>query len=168
MGAALFAIFLFVSITGLLLTWKKNSFGLILPKSAQGTTSNLSHWLPLDSLEIAATNVLQEIDPSLPTDLDRIDVRPDKGIVKFVFAKHFWELQHDGATGKLLQINQRRSDFIEKIHDGSIVDFYFGVDCGTFKLIYSTISGLSLLLFTITGFWLWYGPKLMRKQKEDA
>jgi hypothetical protein len=26
--------------------------------------------------------------------------------------------------------------------------------------------GLALLLFTITGFWLWYGPKRMKQVKE--
>jgi hypothetical protein len=25
--------------------------------------------------------------------------------------------------------------------------------------------GVSLLVFTITGFWLWYGPKRMRRNK---
>jgi uncharacterized iron-regulated membrane protein len=31
------------------------------------------------------------------------------------------------------------------------------------KLIYNTIMGLALILFTVTGFWLWYGPKRMRR-----
>jgi hypothetical protein len=32
-----------------------------------------------------------------------------------------------------------------------------------FKVLVSSISGLALLIFTITGFWLWYGPKRMRR-----
>jgi hypothetical protein len=97
--------------------------------------------------------------------LDRIDVRKDKGMVKFVFANHFWGLQLDGATGALLQIEQRRSDYIEKIHDGSILDFYFKTSNGQIKLVYTSIMGFALLIFTITGFWLWYGPKRMRKNQ---
>jgi hypothetical protein len=69
----------------------------------------------------------------------------------------------DGATGALLQIELRRSDVIEKIHDGSIVDYFLGFQSGIFKLIYTTIMSFALTIFTITGFWLWYGPKKMRK-----
>jgi hypothetical protein len=83
-------------------------------------------------------------------------------MVKFVFANHFTGLQIDGATGQILHVEKRRADYIEKIHDGSIIDFYFGWD-GYFKLVYTSIMGLALILFTITGFWLWYGPKRMRK-----
>ncbi|HRG29174.1 MAG TPA: hypothetical protein PLJ00_14850, partial [Chitinophagales bacterium] len=66
-------------------------------------------------------------------------------------------------TGKLLSIERRRSDFIEKVHDGSILDEVFNTSNGQIKLIYTSIMGLALLIFTITGFWLWYGPKRMRK-----
>ncbi|RYC67471.1 PepSY domain-containing protein [Spirosoma sordidisoli] len=163
-GALLFVFFLFISVTGLLLGWKKNSGGLLLPKSYKGTSTNLADWLPLDSLHKNACRIVQDsISPELSLELERIDVRKDKGMVKFVFADHFWGVQLDGATGKLLHIEQRRSDFIEKIHDGSILDFYAGTSDGQIKLVYTTITGLALLLFTVTGFWLWYGPKRMRQ-----
>ena len=68
-------------------------------------------------------------------EIDRIDVRPEKGIVKFTFKSNFYEIQLDGVTGNLLQIELRRSDFIEKIHDGSIVDYYLGFKSGIFKLV---------------------------------
>jgi hypothetical protein len=103
------------------------------------------------------------ISAELSLDLDRIDIRKDKGMVKFVFTEHFWEIQLDGATGTLLQIERRRSDFIENIHDGSILDFYFGTTGGQIKLVYTSTMGLALLIFTVTGFWLWYGPKRIRK-----
>ena len=92
-------------------------------------------------------------------EIDRIDVRPDKGMVKFVFVEDYWGLQLDLTTGELLHIERRRSDFIENIHDGSILDYVFGISGGYLKLIYTSIMGLSLLTFTITGFWLWFGPK---------
>ena len=84
-------------------------------------------------------------------------------MVKFVFIDGYWGIQLDGATGKLLHIERRRSDFVENIHDGSIIDYLFETKNEIFKLIYTTIMGLSLLMFTITGFWLWVGPKRMRK-----
>ncbi|MCG7859819.1 hypothetical protein MD537_22765, partial [Flavihumibacter sediminis] len=94
--------------------------------------------------------------------LDKIDLRANKGVAKFLFADHFWGVQVDGATGQLLKIEKRRSDFIEKIHDGSIVDMKLLNSGDVFKLIFTSVSGLALLGFTITGFWLWYGPKRMR------
>jgi uncharacterized iron-regulated membrane protein len=164
-GAFLFIFFFFISLTGLLLGWKKHSGGLILPKSYKGTTTDLSGWLPLDSLHQNACKFLHDsVSADISLELERIDVRKDKGMVKFVFADSFWEVQLDGATGKLLVIARRRSDFIEKIHDGSILDYYFGTTGGYIKLVYTSIMGLALLTFTITGFWLWYGPKRMREK----
>ncbi|VFQ45158.1 pepsy-associated tm protein [Desulfoluna butyratoxydans] len=51
-------------------------------------------------------------------DIDRLDVRPGKGLVK-VQAKNHWEIQVDTKTGEVLQVAVRRSDLIESIHDGS-------------------------------------------------
>jgi uncharacterized iron-regulated membrane protein len=162
-GALLFAFFFFVSVTGLLLGWKKNSAGLIMAKSYKGTSTDLKDWLSIDSLHTNATKIFRDsISGTLSMELDRIDVRQDKGMVKFVFINGFWGIQLDGATGQLLHIERRRSDFIEKVHDGSILDYYFNTSNGEVKLLYTSIMGTALLIFTITGFWLWYGPKRMR------
>jgi uncharacterized iron-regulated membrane protein len=160
-GALLFAFFFIVAITGLLLGWKKQT-GL-LPESRKGVSSHSKDWLPIDSLQAKAdAYLLDSVSPGLSPKMDRIDIRPDKGMVKFVYADHYWGLQLDCTTGALLQIDKRASDFIEQIHDGSIIDHEFtGKDI--FKLIYTFIMGIALLIFTITGFWLWYGPKRMRK-----
>ena len=163
-GALLFVFFFIVAITGLLLGWKKHSAGLILADTQSGTSSDLKTWLPMDSLQLLAVQFLhQNVSPSLSDEIDRIDVRPGKGVVKFSFKNHYWGLQLDGSTGKLLQVEQRRSDFIEHIHDGSIIDNLLNTSAGLFKLFYTTVMGLALILFTVTGFWLWYGPKRMRK-----
>jgi len=163
-GACLFAFFFLMSVTGLLLGWKKHSGGTIAPKSYQGTSTDLKTWLPMDSLHTLACSALHEaVSPALSLELDRIDIRKDKGMVKFVFVDDFWGIQLDGATGKVLHVERRRSDFIEKLHDGSILDYYFGTTSEPIKVMYTSIMGLALLTFTITGFWLWYGPKRMRK-----
>mgnify|MGYP002725730260 CR=1 FL=1 len=166
-GALLFIFFFFISVTGLILGWKKNSNGYILPKTQLGTTADLQKWLPVDSLHtIACITLHNEVSPELSLEIDRIDMRKEKGSVKFVFVDSFYEVQLDGATGNVLSIGQRRSDLFENIHDGSILDDYFGTD-GYVKLVYSTVMGVSLLIFTITGFWLWYGPKRMRKASKN-
>ncbi|RNI28658.1 PepSY-associated TM helix domain-containing protein [Rufibacter latericius] len=165
-GALLFVFFFVVSITGLLLGWKKHTGGLILAKTYTGTSTNLKDWLPVDSL---TANAFRAVHDSLGADasltLDRIDMRPDKGTVKFLFVEKYLGVQLDATTGKLLHLETRRADFIENLHDGSILDRWFGVESGVLKVMYSTIMGVALLIFTITGFWLWYGPKRMKQDK---
>lgn len=162
-GAALFALFFVVAITGLLLGWKKNSGGYLLAHSRKGTSTDMAQWLSTDSLSKNATRYLQlHLGSHLSSEIDRIDIRPDKGMAKFIFKDHFNALQLDLYTGQLLLIEKRRADFIEKIHDGSIIDHYLGINQGWFKLFYTSLMGIALMLFTITGFWLWYGPKKMR------
>ncbi|TBW28695.1 PepSY domain-containing protein [Gramella sp. KN1008] len=166
-GALLFIFFFFISVSGLLLGWKKDSKGVILPPSYEGTSTQLREWLPLDSLHRKAVFILHDsISPALSTKIDRIDVRKEKGMVKFIFEDHYYGIQLDGATGEVLNIGKRHSDLIENIHDGSILDTYLGTS-GILKLVYTSIMGIALLIFTTTGFWLWYGPKRMRKAKQN-
>lgn len=167
-AAYLFVFFFIISITGLLLGWKKHSMGIIQSKTYEGSSTVLKDWLPLDSLHKTACKILHDsVDAGLSLKLDRIDIRKDKGMLKFVFADHFWGIQLDGASGELLHIERRRSDLIENIHDGSILDFYFGTKGGYIKLIYTSLTGLALLIFTVTGFWLWYSPKRIQKQQKE-
>ncbi|MDX1942828.1 MAG: PepSY-associated TM helix domain-containing protein [Saprospiraceae bacterium] len=158
-----FIIFFIVSITGLLLTWKKHSGGLILPDTQTGTSTNKKDWLSLDTLEVLAIQGLEAHNPKLNPEVDRIDVRPSKGVMKFTFTDHYYEVQIDATTGNIMHVKRRFSDLFEKIHDGSIVDKWLNISGDWFKLTYANIAALSLLIFTITGFWLWYGPKVMRK-----
>lgn len=162
-GAILFVFFFIVAVTGLLLGWKKHSGGVILPKSFKGVSTNQQDWLPVHVLHEKAVKVGREqISPDLSLELERIDFRPDKGMVKFVFIEGYWGVQLDCTTGELLHIERRRSDFIENLHEGSFLDYFFGTSDEQIKLVYTTIMGLALLTFTITGFWLWYGPKRFR------
>lgn len=165
-GAVLFVFFFFISISGLLLGWKKHSGGIIMSKSYNGTSADLKHWLPLDRLNtMANAYLLDSVSSELSTAIDRIDIYKDKGMVKFIYTDHLWGLQLDGATGKLLHIERRYSDLIENIHDGSIMDNYLGTSNKQIKVFYTSVMGIALLVFTITGFWLWYGPKRMRRTK---
>lgn len=162
-GACLFIFFFVIATTGLMLGWKKHSGGIILPESQMGKSTDPKDWLPLADLQEKALNIARErFSPDFSGELDRIDVRPDKGMVKFVYVENYRGLQLDLTTGELLHVENRRSDLIENIHDGSYIDYLFGTDGGYFKLIYTSLMGMALLTFTITGFWLWFGPKRMR------
>ena len=159
-----FIFFLLISITGFLLGWKKNT-GL-LAATQKGSSSELSLWLPVDSLANMAVRYLHDsVSSELSAELDRIDIRPQKGIAKFIFKNHYQALQLDCTTGKVLLAEKRTSDFIEDLHDGSILDDMFGTGNEEIKLGYTTIMGISLLMLTISGFWLWYGPKRLRRAK---
>jgi len=83
-------------------------------------------------------------------DIDRLDVRPDKGIVK-VHGPNRWEVQVDTATGEVVQVAYRRSDLIESIHDGS----WFHDRA---KLWVFLPSGVVLFALWLTGIYLWALP----------
>ncbi|WP_372755762.1 PepSY domain-containing protein [Mariniflexile sp.] len=162
-GVYLFIFFFIISISGLLLGWKKNSRGIFLPKTENGISTNISKWLPLDVLQKTAFEALED-NENVSIKLERIDARPEKGIVKFIFDSDYLEIQLDATSGEVLAKTIRRSDLLEDIHDGSILDDFFKTDGEIIKLIYTTTMGLALLMFTITGFWLWLGPKKMKNK----
>ena len=164
-GAALFVFFFVVAVTGLMLGWKKNSGDLLGSKTYKGSSTELKEWLPLSELQTKAEMYLKSAVPSpLHPELDRIDVREHQGVAKFIY-DDYYGVQIDGATGALLQVDRRRADFIENIHDASLLDDYLNTG-GYIKLFYTTTMSLALMVFTVTGFWLWYGPKHMRKTSE--
>jgi len=155
-GTAL-AFFVVVSAsTGILLGWKKN-VNLLQPAERKGTAAELARWVTLDAIVRSASHAVDSV-LGRPLDVDKLDVRPDKGIVKVLFKEGYWEVQVDGATGKPLSVSRRHSDWIEKIHDGSIIG-------DIFKITYTNVLGWGLLILSLSGFWLWYGPKVVRKIK---
>lgn len=164
----LFLFLLIIGLSGIILGWKKNSGELILPPTYSGTSTDLSEWLPLDSIYmIAFQAVAESVSPDFPEELDRIDIRKDKGVAKVRFRKNHLEVQVDGATGKILHTGKRRSDLFEDIHDGSIIDNLLGSPNGEFKLIYTSLMGLALLTFNITGLWLYLASGNRRNKKKS-
>jgi uncharacterized iron-regulated membrane protein len=162
-GVPLLVFFFLVSLSGLLLGLKKNT-GLLAP-TQKGVSADMSGWLSMDSLQKNALAFYRDSISAEPVTLDRIDVRPDKGMAKFSFKENYWGVQLDCTSGELLLIEKRHSDLIEDLHDGSILDSLFGTDGEQIKVVYSTVLGLSLLVLVISGFWLWYGPKRIRYEK---
>jgi len=163
-GLALAVFFLLIGITGFLLGWKKEV--PLLPPTSKGASATAADWLPVDSLtKVAHAYVRDSIDASLSLELDRIDIRPGKGIAKYLFANHYWELQVDCTTAEILSVGKRHSDFIEHLHDFSFFDRGLQNSNDIIKLIYTTLMGLAVVVFTVTGFWLWYGPKRMKAGK---
>jgi hypothetical protein len=52
------------------------------------------------------------------SELDRADLKPAKGTIKFVSASK-WEVQVDTHSAEVVKVTKRRSYIITSIHDGS-------------------------------------------------
>lgn len=100
--------------SGILLQIKKQS-DWIQPPTLNGQASAPS--IAFDELLVVAKSIPQ-LQISGWEDVDRLDVRPDKGLIKVQATNHF-EAQIDAVSGDILQVAYRRSDIIEAIHDGS-------------------------------------------------
>lgn len=137
----------------------KKDVDLIQPPTVKGTSKDLTTWRSIDQLaQLAATTFYQKYPDQQGNVVDRIDVRPSKGMAKVLFKEGNWEVQIDGTTGEVLSIAKRHSDWIESLHDGSIVS-------DAFKLLSMNVLGFGVLILIGSGIWLWYGPKVVRRLK---
>ncbi len=100
--------------SGMILQLKKES-AWIQPATKRGDATGAS--LSFDRILAAARNV-PEAKVDNWDDIDRLDVRPSKGMLK-IRCRNRWEIQLDANSGDVLQVAYRRSDVIESIHDGS-------------------------------------------------
>jgi uncharacterized iron-regulated membrane protein len=162
LAVPMFLVMFMIGVTGLLLGWKKQT--ALLPKTQKGATENSAEWIKIDSL-VSVAQAYSKNTLKKNEEIDRIDIRPQKGIAKIVFTHHFTELQLDCKTAEIISVSTRKSDFIEKIHDGSIVDYFVKTSSDQFKLFYSSAAGLSLILLSFSGFWLWFNPIRIKKKK---
>ena len=143
--------------SGVLLQVKKQ-VAWVQPKTVKGSAEIPSvDWQSI----LAATSSVPEASVSSWADIDRVDVRPGKGMCK-VQCNNRYEVQLDLATAEVLAVNFRRSDLIESLHDGS-----FFTDAA--KLWLFLPNGLLLLGLWFTGIYLWWLPiGAKRKKKKRA
>lgn len=145
---------LLVIVTGLLLQVKKQVKWIQPPTMAGSATSPSIQW---DQILDVAKGVA-EANVHSWQDIDRLDVRPEKGLVK-VQCKNRWEIQIDLQSGAVLSSTYRRSDLIESLHDGS----FFATAA---KLWIFLPSGIVLLGLWITGAYLWWLPIGAKRKKQ--
>jgi uncharacterized iron-regulated membrane protein len=163
-GVPLFLFLFLTGLSGLLLGWKKQS-GL-LPSTQKGASLQSAQWISVDSMLSIVSNWAQA--EGVSARVDRIDIRPDKGIAKMLLSEAYLELQIDCSNGQIKSVSTRHSDWIENLHDGSILDRWLGLPADAGKLSYSTLGSLGLMLLSFSGFWLWYNPIRLRKSKEKS
>ena len=114
-GAIVIAFPLLIVVFSGILLQIKNEFKWVQPPTRQGRQK-----IPSISFEkvLAIMITVPEAEVSSWRDIDRLDVRPNRGIIK-VRCKNHWEIQLDSHTGEILQTAIRRSDIIEAFHVGS-------------------------------------------------
>jgi hypothetical protein len=106
---------------------------------------------------LAAAKAMPEAGVTGWEHIDRVDVRPGKGIMK-VITHSRWEAQLALADGAVLQVAYRRSDLIEQFHDGS----FFG-DAAKHWIFLP--SGVVLFALWATGLYLWVLPWLTKRKR---
>lgn len=148
---------LLIVVSGFFLQLKKD-FTWIQPVSIYGesvATPIISH----NALLASATSIPQT-EGLKWADFDRIDYKVDHGMIKFMTLEG-WEVQVDTTNGSILSIAERRSDFFEKIHDGS----YFGNSVKYFIILPTAVL---LFLLWITGLYMFIYPYVKRVFNEKT
>lgn len=134
----------------------KKEIDWIQPATERGTVESA---IPAASWEdmLAAARAHPEAGIAQWSDIDRVDLRVDRGIAK-LRAKSGWEVQIDTATAEVLRVAYRRSDLIETIHDGSFFS-------DAVKLYVFLPTGLLLVVMWGTGIYLFLLPRLRKRRK---
>jgi hypothetical protein len=157
-ASAIVAVPLLVMIVSGLLLQAKKEWSWVQPTERRGTGTvpalTLEH--VLDALKTVPDMHVRSWD-----DVNRMDVRPGRGVVK-AWLQNGYEVQADLGTGKVLQVAYRRSDLIESIHDGS----FFAGDWTKLGLFLPT--GFTLLLLWCGGLWMFWVPFWAKRKRALA
>lgn len=156
-GAVVVAVpFLVVLVTGLILQLKKE-WHFVQPPTQKGAKLQLDISF---AQVLAQSQQVPEAAIKTWEDIERLDVRPDKGVIK-VQAKNHYEIQLDSQSGEILQVAYRRSDWLEAMHDGS----WFHESA---KLYIFLPAAAIVLVLWVSGLYLFFLPvvvKMKRKPK---
>ncbi len=163
-ASLLFVFFFFIGLTGTLLAFKSAFTKTIFENKAANTELHYAQMLPLDSLENLATNLLNQLAKTKFKKSEKAEVKISKGSVIFYY-KEAYSIQINAANGAPILVEKKFGGIIQDIHDGAILDSWIVNKSSAFKKGYSIIMGLSLLLLTITGTYLWYKPNLIKKNR---
>lgn len=151
--------------SGLLLQVKKE-IDWIQPPTQKVSQTLLEEATDSSSTIISSQQILQAVQTVSNAqltrweDIDRLDIRPNKGIIK-VRGNNHWEVQLNAYTGAVLQTAYRRTDTIESIHDGSW--FFEGA-----KLYLFLPVALLLFVIWLTGIVMLFTTLKSKYRKKQA
>lgn len=142
--------------TGVLLLLKKD-MDWLQPREAAASHIGMTQ-VRVDALVDAASAVAPR--PLAWDEIDRIDVRPGKGLAK-VITDDAIEYQIDLHTLDVLSTGHRGADVVEKVHDGT-----FFADAAKYLLMIP--SGIALLILWITGVYLFFLTQVQKFRKKTG
>jgi uncharacterized iron-regulated membrane protein len=155
-GSISIALPLIIMIGAGLLLMVKKEINWIQPSSQKGIDRQLVPMASVQDLFDAALTV-DIANFTRWEELQRADLKPGKGIIKFV-SKSNWEVQVDTHTAEVLSIARRRSDVIESIHDGSFFADWV-------KLWVFLPAGVGLFVLWISGLYLFTLTEYKKRKK---
>jgi len=155
-GIVLAGVLVLTAVTGFLLLLKKD-YAWIQPPTQKGEPGPVEAFLTMEELwgRIAAQ---KHPHFESPEDIDRIDMRPSKFVYKVRSEHEHTEMQLCATTGRVLGVAERRSDWLENLHDGS----WFGEGVHGWVM---PATALGLLFLVFSGLWLWIAPVVKRRAK---
>lgn len=157
LGIGLSVVLINVSITGLLLLEKKQ-YEWIQPATRTGQTGTAADYVSMQEI-LGAVWDCNHPDFRDVDSIDRIDFRPGHRVYKVRSKSGYAEIQVDAVTAKVLSVAIRRSDFLERWHDGSLWGAWMH------GRIMPTAAVANLVL-TLSGLYLWLGRKSRRRRGE--
>lgn len=145
--------FIVILVTGILLLVKKE-VDYIQPSTIKGSskTPTITFNKILEQVKKVDVANIQSWE-----DVNRLDIRPNKGIIKVRTNSH-WEVQLDASTGEILKTAFRRSDIIEQLHDATFWQ-------QSANLWFSLPIAIALLVISITGVILFFMPYFRRNKR---
>ncbi|MDP5054838.1 MAG: PepSY domain-containing protein [Congregibacter sp.] len=147
LGVTLSFLIVMISVTGIMLNHKR-VFGF-MPETALKRPEAFATALPLPELARLASAA---VPPEVATaGIDRMDVRPGKGLIKVRFNDPgISEVTLALDDGTVLLTGLRNDSFLEQLHSGDIFARH--------GYLLSDLAGGALILLMISGFWVWLYP----------
>jgi uncharacterized iron-regulated membrane protein len=154
-GIVLAVVFIEMGATGFLLLQKKR-FDWIQPPTRTGAPGDVATLITLP--EVLAV-VLEQGHPDFRDvgDIDRIDFRPAARVHRVHSRHNHSELQVDAVTGEVLSLAPRRSDWLEDLHDGSLLGDWA-------HAVLLPLTAVILVFLSVSGLYLWLQPIYRRSQ----
>ena len=156
LGVCASAFLVLIAGTGFLLLLKKE-FSWIQPPTQVGSPGTLAEFI---SVEEAWQRCVASGHPDFRTedDLDRIDVRPGKRVYKVRSVHNHSEIQVDAISGAILSREERVSDWLESLHDGS----WFGKPVHDYLM---PLVPICVFFLVFSGYFLWLQPIYKRRYR---
>ena len=152
-------VLLVTAVTGFLLLQKK-SFDWLQPAVVRGEPGTAEQLQPLAAV-YGAVFALGLPQFRSEADIARIDFRPAQRVHKVVSMHDDLEVQVCATTLRTSGPHPRRSDWLERVHDGSI----WGPTMHGWVM---PAAALALLYLASSGYWMWLWPKWQKWRRLRA